>query len=285
MSAIAQYRNQTRTLPPGTVEETTDPSTLVVGVWEPGRGNIDTLALDPLTYGNKSYDLAKKNPRFKPTFIGDFMQISNRTIGLGKYKRIAFQGVCPVSDCMGAKPCVMSGVYESIDPLPLAKKVQDLISRDGGYVFFRHCLASCKEDGVEFPEKRAAFIRTFETAGFIHLTEFPSAYCSLAHPAPIGIPDHSNSKSPEDKWLYKNGGMVFYFHPDMINDKDDFGRTRLHTAIIDGNLDMAMFLMQNGADPSIPDDDGKTPVRLAIECGHLLLAANLVGQDIYRSHF
>ncbi len=57
-----------------------------------------------------------------------------------------------------------------------------------------------------------------------------------------------------------------------IDEKDEYGRTALHVAIEHGVFDVAAHLLSEGADPSIVDGVGRTPVSLLMnanpECRH-----------------
>ena len=50
-----------------------------------------------------------------------------------------------------------------------------------------------------------------------------------------------------------------------VNRQCEHGRTALHMAAAWAHLDVVMFLMDDGADPSIRDDEGMTPARVARE--------------------
>jgi len=49
------------------------------------------------------------------------------------------------------------------------------------------------------------------------------------------------------------------------NDRCEQGRTPLHVAAISGRLDMVLYLMHHGADPTLTDEDGRTPSQFARE--------------------
>jgi ankyrin repeat protein len=56
--------------------------------------------------------------------------------------------------------------------------------------------------------------------------------------------------------------------PDLINARDLGGRTPLHRAAEKGQLVVATFLLENGADVNAPDNNGQTPLHLAAANGH-----------------
>lgn len=59
--------------------------------------------------------------------------------------------------------------------------------------------------------------------------------------------------------------------PTLVNIMD--GRTSpLHEAVKNNRLEVVKFLLDNGANPSLLNGDGKSPVQLAIELGHVAAA-------------
>jgi ankyrin repeat protein len=56
-------------------------------------------------------------------------------------------------------------------------------------------------------------------------------------------------------------------NPSVITDRDDRGRTMLHTDALAGNLHVVSILLEHGADPSASDKDRKTPLSLARSMG------------------
>lgn len=66
------------------------------------------------------------------------------------------------------------------------------------------------------------------------------------------------------------------------NAKNAYGRTLLHTAAINGNLEMVQFLLLKGADMDTSDDDKRTPLFTAVECGAMPVVRALLtsGADI-----
>ena len=64
------------------------------------------------------------------------------------------------------------------------------------------------------------------------------------------------SDCPDSEWpLFREKDTV---------DKAEFGRTPLHVAIIDNNLDEIKKLISDGADISIKDNGGNTAIELAV---------------------
>ncbi len=51
--------------------------------------------------------------------------------------------------------------------------------------------------------------------------------------------------------------------PSLINAKDNFGSTPLHTAVEKGNIRIVELLIQNGADVNAKDNEGRTPTYFA----------------------
>ena len=58
--------------------------------------------------------------------------------------------------------------------------------------------------------------------------------------------------------------------------KDKSGRTPLFVASLDTNIELVSFLLENGADPNIPDNRGKLPITEAIRDGHIEMARELL---------
>lgn len=61
-----------------------------------------------------------------------------------------------------------------------------------------------------------------------------------------------------------------------VNQPNKFGITALQQACIDGNLALANFLLERGADLSFVDSEGRTALHLASEQGHLDIVSLLV---------
>jgi hypothetical protein len=181
---------------------------LVVGVWQPGIPNeVVTLALNADSLERYNEYLADSN--FHPDFKGDFMEIPEETIGLRKYTRIVFHGVCPVAIAMGAKPCAANEEYPAlIDPRHLAWKVKRLIA--GGFVFFRHCEETADLSGTENRERREYFIKCMEEVGgrLMRREDLHPPVLIAQHAPDPSIPDPA-PKTPR-KWEPENGGMIFF---------------------------------------------------------------------------
>jgi len=64
----------------------------------------------------------------------------------------------------------------------------------------------------------------------------------------------------------ENVTALVHSHPELINERDDFGATALHHAAFGGHRAVARFLVQNGAEINAPDAEfGATPAGWAIE--------------------
>ena len=75
--------------------------------------------------------------------------------------------------------------------------------------------------------------------------------------------------------------------PDLINSRDAAGQTPLHHAAESGQLVVATFLLENGAEVDAKDNSGRTPLLLATDRGHkemmeLLLAH---GADVQTTQY
>eukprot|EP00730_Choanoeca_flexa_P009566 TRINITY_DN12671_c0_g1_i6.p1 TRINITY_DN12671_c0_g1~~TRINITY_DN12671_c0_g1_i6.p1 ORF type:complete len:128 (+),score=16.15 TRINITY_DN12671_c0_g1_i6:59-385(+) len=60
--------------------------------------------------------------------------------------------------------------------------------------------------------------------------------------------------------------------------KDDYNRTLLHWACLDGHLAVAEMLIRKGADMEAKDKDNRTPLHFACVNGHLAVAEMLIGK-------
>ena len=61
------------------------------------------------------------------------------------------------------------------------------------------------------------------------------------------------------------------------NYQGPFGNTLLHGAVVSGDVREARRLLAAGADPRIPNRDGKTPLQVAVILGHTDLCQALGG--------
>ena len=55
-------------------------------------------------------------------------------------------------------------------------------------------------------------------------------------------------------------------HNANLNTCDHWGKTPLHIAVSERNLETMQLLVDAGSDPTLKDDDGKTPLHLALDC-------------------
>ena len=70
---------------------------------------------------------------------------------------------------------------------------------------------------------------------------------------------------------YEDSGLREQFFPpieaDAINERGEYGRTALHVAVDDGDFDAVCRLTDNGANLSIVDNNGHTPLQFAVALG------------------
>jgi len=64
-------------------------------------------------------------------------------------------------------------------------------------------------------------------------------------------------------------------HGAPVNARQQAGWAAIHAAAQNGDRAMVELLLKHGADPKLPNDDGKTPAAVARENGHLEIAALL----------
>jgi ankyrin repeat protein len=64
--------------------------------------------------------------------------------------------------------------------------------------------------------------------------------------------------------------------PHLINQKNRNGNSILHIACWKGDCDMVLMLLMRGAHLNVTDSKGYTPLLVAIEFGHDLLATSLL---------
>lgn len=63
--------------------------------------------------------------------------------------------------------------------------------------------------------------------------------------------------------LVKSSGFI-YFEPD-VNAKDDRQNTALYYAAKNGNMEFCQFLVDHGANPNYPCENGNTPLHMAFQ--------------------
>ncbi|NUM52079.1 MAG: ankyrin repeat domain-containing protein [Candidatus Hydrogenedentes bacterium] len=63
--------------------------------------------------------------------------------------------------------------------------------------------------------------------------------------------------------------------PSLINAKGELGRTALHAAAGGGQSGIVDYLLSQGADPTITDEDGNSPASAALEFAHTGIAKTL----------
>jgi ankyrin repeat protein len=66
------------------------------------------------------------------------------------------------------------------------------------------------------------------------------------------------------------------------NYQGPFGNTLLHSAVVSGDIEEVQRLLAAGADPRIPNRDGKTPVEAAALLGHAAIEQLLLGSHVSR---
>lgn len=91
------------------------------------------------------------------------------------------------------------------------------------------------------------------------------------------IKSMSTNVSPEDasRQFFANirlnktevAAQLLMQFPSLISMVEDDGKTALHVALIMGNKEMTKFLVTNGADVCVADQQGRTPVELAKRSG------------------
>ena len=115
--------------------------------------------------------------------------------------------------------------------------------------------------------------------------------------APGGPPDVN---APDARGMMALGLAVLGGHVDAVNliceqkrmdveGRDGYGNTALMTSARTGRMNICEQLLKAGADRKAKDPDGKTPMVLAMEAGHFVLARTLEhwsaleGRPIYRN--
>ena len=68
----------------------------------------------------------------------------------------------------------------------------------------------------------------------------------------------------------------------MESDLDKYGRSNLHYAALDGDVDAVRRLIEDGQDVSLPDESGWTPLHFATQSGRPDVASCLIdaGADV-----
>lgn len=86
-----------------------------------------------------------------------------------------------------------------------------------------------------------------------------------------------NNNIEEIKSMLKNGTD--------INEKDDeFGATPLHRAITRGHNEIALFLIEQGADTTLQDKEGYTPLHYTAEYGNIIVAKAILEKNTASLH-
>lgn len=62
--------------------------------------------------------------------------------------------------------------------------------------------------------------------------------------------------------------LPMVFTNEIVNAQDRFGQTALHLAVSNNRDECVQFLLENGADTSLTDRKGRTPLQIAEECGY-----------------
>lgn len=94
-------------------------------------------------------------------------------------------------------------------------------------------------------------------------------------PAGAGKPEIDPSSLPQQQIVQAaSTGNIEWIHqiiasdPRLVNYQEDDRRTPLHFAAAHGQDDAVKYLLENGADPSLADEDGLTPRTTAFQWGH-----------------
>lgn len=67
-------------------------------------------------------------------------------------------------------------------------------------------------------------------------------------------------------------------NPELINSQDDFGATPLHWAGIRGQVEISMYLIQNGSDVNIKENHGGPPLHWAAHFDHTSVIRALISK-------
>ena len=80
--------------------------------------------------------------------------------------------------------------------------------------------------------------------------------------------DSSFTKLHKAAYLNNVDRVKKYLHAVLINSVDNYGRTPLHLAAVNGNSQIIRMFLNMNANVNIQDADGKTPLIKSVECGH-----------------
>jgi len=179
---------------------------LVVGMSIPGNKNIVTVALG-------AHDVQSLISQSKPDYEEDIMDICDQESFHKQFSRIVFHGCCPITRSMGSVDCGGMKKYErQIVARDLAEKISKLVSDEGGFLFFRHCINRDEIwpiKGNRNPRKK--FITAFKDKGFIFVSSASAPYRIKIDNPVSDLPD-PDARIP-GKWAEKNGAIIFYKPP------------------------------------------------------------------------
>lgn len=91
--------------------------------------------------------------------------------------------------------------------------------------------------------------------------------------------DSSFTKLHKAVYLNNESRVKKYLDNIPVNTVDNFKRSPLHFAAVNGNLRIIKMLLLAGANVNLQDIDGRTPLIKAIECSHNELVPVLMGSD------
>merc|ERR1712048_386007 len=72
-------------------------------------------------------------------------------------------------------------------------------------------------------------------------------------------------------------------NPECVNAADLFGETALHESIYNGHTEIAMHLLEHGADPLFCRSDGNSPLHIAANKGQYYVAQKLLKNQSVRN--
>jgi ankyrin repeat protein len=67
-------------------------------------------------------------------------------------------------------------------------------------------------------------------------------------------------------------------NPKLVNAKDQFGNTALHSAVEKGHISIIKYLIGKGADVNVTDSEGRTPLY------HAEITANTEVEDLLKKY-